>query len=291
MPGSVAFAGEFLILAGVFEQRLGLGGRRRGRDRARGDVHAAADLGRAAPERAARRSATRRSTCGRPSSRSSCRSSRSCSCLVWPWPAARSRRALRSPAAGRLASAGPYRADTSGARCRAIRRPPQRRLARALARSLATARRASGLALPLVAVLRAARCVRGRGAFAAFVALAGFVTAGIFAGVVFDRAPTRESLIAESIDARPLGRVRADRASAAPARSRCSSPGASGGATTRGEYYALLAAAGAGMAFFVTRREPDDALPRARVVLDLRSTSSARSTPTARPRSRPGSST
>ena len=36
-----------------------------------------------------------------------------------------------------------------------------------------------------------------------------------------------------------------------------------------GEYYALLAAAGGGMAFFVSRREPDDAVPRARVVLDL----------------------
>ena len=35
-----------------------------------------------------------------------------------------------------------------------------------------------------------------------------------------------------------------------------------------GEYYALLAAAGGGMAFFVSRREPDDAVPRARVVLD-----------------------
>ena len=35
-----------------------------------------------------------------------------------------------------------------------------------------------------------------------------------------------------------------------------------------GEYYALLAAAGAGMAFFVQAVEPDDAVPRARVVLD-----------------------
>ena len=48
VPGSATFAGEFLILAGVFDAGLGLGGRRRGRDRARRDVHAAADLGRAA---------------------------------------------------------------------------------------------------------------------------------------------------------------------------------------------------------------------------------------------------
>ena len=50
--------------------------------------------------------------------------------------------------------------------------------------------------------------------------------------------------------------------------------------TTSAEYYALLAAAGAGMLFLVAAHEPDDALPRARVVLDLASTSSARSTPT-----------
>ena len=47
VPGSVAFAGEFLILAGDLRRRLGVGGRRRRCDRARGDVHAAADLGRA----------------------------------------------------------------------------------------------------------------------------------------------------------------------------------------------------------------------------------------------------
>ena len=48
--------------------RLGLGRRRRGRDRARGDVHAAADLGGAAPASRARRCPRRRSTCARPSS-------------------------------------------------------------------------------------------------------------------------------------------------------------------------------------------------------------------------------
>ena len=49
-----------------------------------------------------------------------------------------------------------------------------------------------------------------------------------------------------------------------------------------GEYYALIAAAGGGMAFFVQAGEPDDAVPRSRVVLDRRSTSSARSTRTGR---------
>ena len=59
---------------------LGLGGRRRGRDRARGDVHAAPDLGRAAPGRRAAPCATTRSTSApRELGRRSCRSSR-CSC-------------------------------------------------------------------------------------------------------------------------------------------------------------------------------------------------------------------
>ena len=59
VPGSANFAGEFAILAGVFGRGWGrLGPRRRG-NRARGDVHTAADLGRAAP-RPWRRSARRR---------------------------------------------------------------------------------------------------------------------------------------------------------------------------------------------------------------------------------------
>ena len=44
VPGSSAFAGEFLILAGIFPLGLGMGGRRCDRDRAGGDVHAAPDL-------------------------------------------------------------------------------------------------------------------------------------------------------------------------------------------------------------------------------------------------------
>ena len=44
VPGSASFAGEFLILAGVVPARVVVGGDRRRRDRARGDVHAAPDL-------------------------------------------------------------------------------------------------------------------------------------------------------------------------------------------------------------------------------------------------------
>ena len=44
VPGSASFAGEFLILAGAFQRALVVGRDRRRSDRARGDVHAAADL-------------------------------------------------------------------------------------------------------------------------------------------------------------------------------------------------------------------------------------------------------
>jgi hypothetical protein len=50
VPGSSAFAGEFLILAGVFNTGWGWSVGGRGRDRARGDVHAPPDLGGAAQE-------------------------------------------------------------------------------------------------------------------------------------------------------------------------------------------------------------------------------------------------
>ena len=64
VPGSVAFAGEFLILAGVFDEGWAWARRRRGRDRAGRDVHAAADLGRPAPAARAGRFRTPHSTCG-----------------------------------------------------------------------------------------------------------------------------------------------------------------------------------------------------------------------------------
>ena len=60
VPGSANFAGEFAILAGVFGQGWGYSAIGAVGDRARGDVHTAADLGRAAPRpwcRSARRGA------------------------------------------------------------------------------------------------------------------------------------------------------------------------------------------------------------------------------------------
>ena len=79
VPGSTAFAGEFAILAGVFQTGWGYA------------VVGAVAIVLAAMymlrlisavlhRRPGRRSPRRRSTCGLPSSASSCRSSRSCSC-------------------------------------------------------------------------------------------------------------------------------------------------------------------------------------------------------------------
>ena len=90
-----------------------------------------------------------------------------------------------------------------------------------------------------------------RRAFTAFVVFAGFVTAGVFAGVVFDRSAESESLIAESFTRDRLGAFAAILVAGAGALTVL----VSWGERRRdhaGEYYALLAAAGAGMAFFVT---------------------------------------
>ena len=90
-----------------------------------------------------------------------------------------------------------------------------------------------------------------RRAFTAFVVFAGFVTAGVFAGVVFDRSAEGESLIAESFTRDRLGALAAILVAGAGALTVL----VSWGERRRdhaGEYYALLAAAGAGMAFFVT---------------------------------------
>ncbi len=90
-----------------------------------------------------------------------------------------------------------------------------------------------------------------RRGFGAFVALAGFVTAAIFAGAVFDRSPQPVSLIAESMTR--------DRWAAFAQIVLCGAGAlailVSWGERRRfhgGEYYALLAAAGAGMLFFVS---------------------------------------
>jgi NADH-quinone oxidoreductase subunit N len=106
---------------------------------------------------------------------------------------------------------------------------------------------ASGVAL-LGAVLAPVWARRG---FTAFTAFAGFVAAGIFAGFVFDRSAEAEALIAESFTRDRLGALAAIVVAGAGALTVL----VSWGERRRdhvGEYYALLAAAGAGMAFFVT---------------------------------------
>jgi NADH-quinone oxidoreductase subunit N len=106
---------------------------------------------------------------------------------------------------------------------------------------------ASGLAL-LGAVLTPGWARRG---FTAFVAFAGFVAAGILAGFVFSESPDAEALIAESFTRDRLGSLAAIIVAGAGALTVL----VSWGERRRdhvGEYYALLAAAGAGMVFFVT---------------------------------------
>ena len=90
-----------------------------------------------------------------------------------------------------------------------------------------------------------------RRGFTAFVAFAGFVTAGVFAGFVFDESAHAKILIAESFTRDRLGALAAILIAGAGALTVL----VSWGERRRdhaGEYYALLTAAGAGMAFFVT---------------------------------------
>ena len=87
--------------------------------------------------------------------------------------------------------------------------------------------------------------------FTAFVTFAGFVTAGVFAGVVFDRSADGRTLIAESFTRDRLGALAAIIVAGAGALTVLVSWGENR-RDHAGEYYALLAAAGAGMAFFVT---------------------------------------
>jgi NADH-quinone oxidoreductase subunit N len=106
---------------------------------------------------------------------------------------------------------------------------------------------ASGVAL-LGAVLVPAWMRRG---LSAFVAFAGFVTSGVFAAILFDRSAEGEALIAESFTRDRLGAFAAVLIAGAGVLTVL----VSWGERRRdhiGEYYALLAAAGAGMAFFVT---------------------------------------
>jgi NADH:ubiquinone oxidoreductase subunit 2 (subunit N) len=108
---------------------------------------------------------------------------------------------------------------------------------------------------------------RGRRVFSVVVAGAGFITAGVLAGVVFQRTSHQTLLIAESMSRDRL-------AAFTQVLVACFGLAAvlvSWGDRRRdhvGEYYALLAAAGGGMAFFVSAGNLV-ALPRSRVVLDL----------------------
>ena len=106
---------------------------------------------------------------------------------------------------------------------------------------------ASGVAL-LGSVLVPSWLRRG---FTAFVAFAGFATAGVFAAVVFDQSAESRTLIAESFTRDRLGALAAIVIAGAGALTVLVSWGEKR-RDHAGEYYALLAAAGAGMAFFVT---------------------------------------
>ena len=106
---------------------------------------------------------------------------------------------------------------------------------------------ASGVAL-LGSVLTPSWLRRG---LAASVVFGGFVTAGVFAGIVFDRSAEGRTLIAESFTRDRLGALAAILVAGAGALTVLVSWGEKR-RDHAGEYYALLAAAGAGMAFFVT---------------------------------------
>jgi NADH-quinone oxidoreductase subunit N len=106
---------------------------------------------------------------------------------------------------------------------------------------------ASGVAL-LGSVLTPLWMRRG---FAALVTFAGFVTAGVFAAIVFSESAEGRTLIAESFTRDRLGALAAIIITGAGALTVLVSWGENR-RDHAGEYYALLAAAGAGMAFFVT---------------------------------------
>jgi NADH-quinone oxidoreductase subunit N len=93
--------------------------------------------------------------------------------------------------------------------------------------------------------------VLARKAFSAVVTGAGFVTAGVLAAVLFDRSPEQELLIAESMTRDRLAAL----AQIILAVAGLLAVLVSWGDRRRdhvGEYYALLAAAGGGMLFFVS---------------------------------------
>ena len=87
--------------------------------------------------------------------------------------------------------------------------------------------------------------------FAALIAFAGFVTAGVFAAIVFDRTAEGRPLLAESFTRDRLGALAALIVVGAGALTVLLAWGENRRDHV-GEYYALLAAAGAGMTFFLT---------------------------------------
>jgi NADH-quinone oxidoreductase subunit N len=106
---------------------------------------------------------------------------------------------------------------------------------------------ASGLAL-LVAVLVPSWMRRGVAATVAFV---GFVVAAVFAAVVFDHTPAAQALISESMDRDRLAALTQIILAVTGAVAVLVSWGERR-RDSHGEYYALLTAAVAGMAFFVS---------------------------------------
>jgi NADH-quinone oxidoreductase subunit N len=106
---------------------------------------------------------------------------------------------------------------------------------------------AAGIAL-LGSVLMPASVRRG---FGAYIAGAGFVAAGVLAAIVFSESAVPEELLADSMTRDRLGALAAVILAGAGALSVLVSWG-EGRRDHSGEYYALLAAAGAGMMFFVT---------------------------------------
>ncbi len=230
VPGSVAFAGEFLILAGVYAEGWGWAVVGAGAIVLAAMYMLRLDLGRAAP-----RPRHRRAGAGtRPADERT-----------------RSRRAARGAAAlplrlagadlGALVPVDPRRCDR---RKRMIATPKVDWLALAPTLSLLAA---SGVAL-LGSVLVPWWMRRG---FTAFAAFAGFITAGVFAGILFDQSADGRTLIAESFTRDRLGAFAAVLIGGAGALTVLLSWGERR-RDHAGEYYALLAAAGAGMAFFVT---------------------------------------
>ena len=229
VPGSVAFAGRVPDPRRRLRRGLGLGGGRRRRDRAGGDVHAAPDLGGAARRRAAPTSATT-SPDLRPLELALVVPLVAALLFLSAWPASISERSFPP-------------IDPTEA-VRVIPTPKVDWLA--LSPTLALLG-ASGVAL-LGSVLVPWWMRRG---FTAFVAFAGFVTAGVFAAIVFDESAEGRTLIAESFTRDRLGALAAIIVAGAGALTVLVSWGENR-RDHAGEYYALLAAAGAGMAFFVT---------------------------------------